>query len=67
MVRRLEEVIVREYDKGGTAASVRAAVDRAIDEMQARTGEHLGKAGEAVKSAADKLHEKMQKMAGDPP
>ncbi|HEY0303229.1 MAG TPA: hypothetical protein VGC36_17920 [Rhizomicrobium sp.] len=67
VVKRLEEVIVKEYDKGGTAASVRSAVDRAIDEMQSRTGGHLGKAGEAVKSAADKLHEKMQKMAGDPP
>lgn len=67
VLKRLEDVIVKEYEKGGTAASVRSALDRAIDEMQSRTGEHLGKAGDAVKTAADKLHEKMQKMGGDAP
>ena len=67
VLKRLEDVIVREYAKGGTAASVRSALDRAIDGMQSHTGEHLSKAEEAVKSAADKLHEKMQKMGGDAP
>ena len=67
VISRLEGVIVREYEKGGSAASVKQAVDRAIDGMQARTGEHAGKAADAVKAAADKLHEKMQKMSGDAP
>ncbi len=67
VLARLEGVIVREYEKGGSAASVKQAVDRAIDGMQARTGEHASKAADAVKAAADKLHEKMQKMGGDTP
>ncbi|MBV9903341.1 MAG: hypothetical protein JO346_02030 [Alphaproteobacteria bacterium] len=65
-IKRLEDVIVKEYEKGGTAATIRHAVDRAIDDMQSRSGDTLGKAGDAMKSAADKIHEKMQKM-GDPP
>jgi hypothetical protein len=67
LVRKVEEVVVREYEKGGTAASVKQAVDRVIDEMQAKAGGGLGKAGDAMKDAADKLHEKMQKMGGNEP
>jgi hypothetical protein len=37
LVGRLEGVIVREYEKGGTAASVRAALDRALDHVQDQT------------------------------
>ena len=59
IVSKLEGVIVREYQKGGTAASVKAAVDRAIDEMQAKAGEGKGKAAEAMRNAADKMREKM--------
>ncbi|MBV9046155.1 MAG: hypothetical protein JO348_09935 [Alphaproteobacteria bacterium] len=66
VIKRLEDVIVKEYEKGGTAATIRHAVDRAIDDMQSRSGDTLGKAGDAMKSAADKIHDKMQKM-GDPP
>jgi hypothetical protein len=61
LVSRLEGVIVREYQKGGTAASVKAAVDRAIDEMQARAGSGKDKASDAVKRAADKVREKMNR------
>lgn len=67
LVQKLEGVIVKEYEKGGTAASVKQAVDRAIDEMQAKTGDSLGKAGEAMADAAEKLHERMRKMGGDEP
>jgi hypothetical protein len=35
--------------------------------MQAKAGGGLGKAGDAMKDAADKLHEKMQKMGGNEP
>ena len=59
VVSKLEGVIVREYQKGGTAASVRAAVDRAIDEMQAKAGEGKDKAASAVRSAADKIRGKV--------
>lgn len=67
VLARVEGAIKREVEKGGTATSVKQAVDRVMDEMQAKSGEHLGKAGDAVKAAADKLHEKMQKMGEPPP
>jgi SpoVK/Ycf46/Vps4 family AAA+-type ATPase len=67
LVQKLEGVIVKEYEKGGTAASVKQALDRAIDQMQAKTGDHLGKAGDAVTDAAEKLHEAMRKMAEKEP
>jgi len=61
VVSKLEGVIVREYQKGGSAASVKAAVDRAIDELQARAGEGKDKAAGAMRSAADKMREKMER------
>ncbi len=57
---------MKEVNKGGTAATVKAAVDKAIDEMQART-EPASKFGDAVKSAADKFHARMQDLDGDKP
>lgn len=65
VIAKLEGVIVREYEKGGTAASVKQAVDKAIDGMQSRTDVHAGKAADAVKAAADKLHERLQGLGGD--
>ena len=67
VIGRLEDVIKREYAKGGTAASVKAAVDKAIDQMQAKTEPHAAKAADAMKDAADKLREKMRGMGGDAP
>ncbi len=60
VVKRLEDVIVREYEKGGTAASVKTALDRAIDEMQAHAGEGKTRAADAVKAAAEKLRAKTE-------
>ncbi len=67
IVGKVESVIVREYAKGGTAASVKQAVDRALDEMQAKTGDAAAKAADAAKAAAGKLHETVRKMGGDAP
>ncbi|MEI9994529.1 MAG: hypothetical protein WDM91_08040 [Rhizomicrobium sp.] len=67
VIVRLEDVIKREYEKGGTAASVKQALDKAIDGLQATAGKPASKAADAMKSAADKLHEAMQKMGGDAP
>jgi len=67
VVGKIEDVIVKEYEKGGTAASVKAAVDRAIDNMQARTGVHAGKLADVVKNTADKIQDSMSKMEGGPP
>jgi|SRR5579871_533044 len=57
LVSKLESVIVREYQKGGTAASVKSALDRAIDEMQTRAESGKGATSEAVKRAADKVRD----------
>lgn len=67
VVGKLEDVIIKEYEKGGTAASVKAAVDRAIDGMQARTGAHASKLADVVKNTADKIQDSMSKMEGGPP
>ncbi len=65
VVSRLEGVIVKEYEKGGTAANIKAAVDRAIDEMQARGGPVGTKADEALKRAAEKMRDAMGNRPGD--
>jgi hypothetical protein len=54
VIARLEGVLVRECEKGGTAASVKAAMDRAIDQLHAETGGARG----AVVRTADKLRDK---------
>lgn len=54
VIARLEGVLVRECEKGGTAASVKAAMDRAIDQLHAETGG----ARDAVVRTAGKLRDK---------
>jgi hypothetical protein len=66
VVARIEDVIVREYAKGGTAASVKTAVDKALDKMQRDTPAHLDPE-EIVKRAAEKIRSKMQKDNAAPP
>src|SRR6266403_5854100 len=48
VVARLEDVLVREYEKGGTAATSKAALDRAIDQLHRETGKHRERAQSAV-------------------
>ena len=38
VIARLEGVLVRECEKGGTAASIKAAMDRAFDQVHHETG-----------------------------
>jgi len=52
LISKVEGVIVREYEKGGTAASVKLALDRAIDSLQTGAGD---RAKGLVNRAADKL------------
>ena len=54
VIARLEGVLVRECEKGGTAASIKAAMDRAIDQLHAETSG----ARDAVVRTADKLRDK---------
>ena len=54
VIARLEGVLVREYEKGGTAASIKAAMDRAIEQLHAETGQ----ARDTASVTADKLRDK---------
>jgi len=58
IVARLEEAVVREVEKGGTAASIKAVMDRTIDEIHRGTGETR----DAVFRAADKLRLKIDPL-----
>ena len=51
VVGRLEAVLVREYEKGGTAATIKAALDRTIDQLHRETGEHRERARNAAVKA----------------
>ncbi len=61
MVARLERVVVRECEKGGTAASIKAAMDRAIDQLHAETGPTRARATEIVTRAANTLKDSVKK------
>jgi hypothetical protein len=61
IVGQLEGVIAKEVEKGGTAASVKSALDKAIDQMQAKAD--LGK--EQAKSAIQKAAEKVLRPKTD--
>ena len=62
VIARLEGVLVRECEKGGTAASIKAAMDRAIDQIQIETSGPRDRAMEAVAQVAKKFGSKL-----DPP
>jgi hypothetical protein len=62
VLARVEGVIKREYEKGGTAATVKDAIDRAFDEMQSRTAPTAAKAQEAADKAADALREAAERF-----
>ena len=54
VIARLEGVLVRECEKGGTAASIKAAMDRAIDQVHRETGN----ARDVAVRAAGRLRDK---------
>jgi hypothetical protein len=65
IVARLETIIVREYEKGRSAAAVKQAVDSAIDATRAQTSTHTRKAADMAKAAIDRLYEKRRKPRPD--
>ena len=65
VITRLEGVLVRECEKGGTAASVKAAMDRAIGQIQIETSGPRDRAKEAIARATDKLRSKFESGSGD--
>ena len=67
VIARLENVIVREYEKGGTAASVKAAVDRALDQIQKESSNRRSRARDAVNRAAERVRARMEQEKYGPP
>src|SRR5881394_2148819 len=65
VVGRLEAVLVREYEKGGTAATIKAALDRAIDQLHRETRDKGDRARDVVGRAADKLRLKIDSLPAE--
>jgi hypothetical protein len=65
VIARLEDVLIRECEKGGTAASIKAAMDRAIDQIQIETSGPRDRAKDAVARVADKLRIKLDSLPSD--
>ena len=55
VIARLEGALVRECEKGGTAASIKSAMDRAISQIQIEASGPRNRAREALARAAEKL------------
>jgi ribosome-associated translation inhibitor RaiA len=64
VVARLEGVLVREYEKGGTAATIKAALDRAIDQLHRETGKHRERAQIAVVKVLEEGKKLTEGIAG---
>jgi hypothetical protein len=60
VIARLEGVLVKECEKGGTAANIKSAMDRAINQIQTETSASRNRAQEAVSRATRKLRDKLQ-------
>ena len=69
VIARLEGVLVRECEKGGTAASIKAAMDRAIDQLHAETSRPRQAAQNVVSRTVGKLRDTIDPGGGknDPP
>lgn len=60
-IARLEGVLVRECEKGGTAASIKTAMDRAFDQLHNETRGTRDKATGLVVRAAEKVRSKFER------
>ena len=65
VISKLETAIMREYEKGGSAASVTLAVDRAIDQLQTGVGDRgknvVGRAANTLRTTVGPLPESQAK------
>ncbi len=48
VVARIEGVVVREYEKGGTAASIKGALDKVLDQVHRETHARTGQVRDVV-------------------
>src|SRR5437667_10953511 len=65
VIARLEGVLVLECEKGGTAASVKTAMDRAIGQIQIETSGPRDRAREAVVRVTKKFRSKLDPALPD--
>jgi hypothetical protein len=65
VIARLEGVLVRECEKGGTAASVKTAMDRAINQIQTEASKPRDRATQAVARVTDKLRSSFENKPRD--
>jgi hypothetical protein len=65
VIARLESVMVREVEKGGTAATIKDAMDRAIDQVHRETREKGDMARDVMARTADKLRLKVDTLPED--
>jgi hypothetical protein len=65
VIARLEGVLVRECEKGGTAASIKAAMDQAIDQIQIETSGPRDRVRDAVVRVANKFRGKLDPALPD--
>lgn len=64
VIAQLENVLKREVEKGGTAASAKAAMDRAIDQLHAETSAKRQQARDMVSRTTDELRKKFDSGPG---
>ena len=64
VIARLEGVLKREVEKGGTAASAKAAMDKAIDQLHTETGAKRDQAREMITRTAGELRRKFDGNGG---
>src|SRR4030095_1462902 len=65
VIAQLEGVLIRECEQGGTAASIKTAMDRAIDQIQIETSGPRDRAREAVARVAKKFRSKLDPALPD--
>jgi hypothetical protein len=65
VIARLENVLKREVEKGGTAASAKAAMDRAIDQLHTETSAKREQARDMVVRTTDELRKKFERGPSD--
>ena len=58
VIARLEGVLVRECENGGTAASIKAAIDRTFDQLHQETSGPRDRARDTFARATNKLRDK---------
>ncbi len=62
VIAQLEGVVVRECEKGGTAMSIKEAMDRAFDQIHRQTRDTGDRARDVVARTADKLRLKIDTL-----